>query len=281
MDAGGEICWALMKGAMFETFLWSVWIFSLLGIKRMQFQLSLRPVTQSKDGGPVTPLLSLNKPGFIVHDFKRPLLFHTHTHTPSKQECVSPKKMLCQQWQPRHCVCHLSLLISVKLTFNWSFCPFLLFLIRSTVYSTVQPNMDTFGPWELHTTSSDDLNRTWFIEWDEPSLVELGDVRTKQAKTRGTRLDPLRMDRKHLTEGETSSIAVILTSLIPPHLFCGCFWCSAGEFRGNRAERGQRFPQRKTEETPELLGVTGRSICRWLDYVWGHGEGRLTANQPS
>lgn len=123
------------------------------------------------------------------------------------------------------------------------------------------------------------MTRTWFI--DELRLVELGDVRTKQAETRGKRLDQLGMDRKQLTEGETSSVAAILTSLIPPHLFCGCFSCSAGEFRGNRAERGRRFPQRKTEETPELLGGTGRSVCRWLDYVWGQGEGRLTANQPS
>lgn len=40
----------------------------------MQFQLRLRPVTQSK-GGPVTPLLSLNKHGFIVQVSKCPLLF--------------------------------------------------------------------------------------------------------------------------------------------------------------------------------------------------------------
>lgn len=138
---------------------------------------------------------------------------------------------------------------------------FLLFLIRCTAYSTVQPYIDTFGPGELHTTSSDDLNRTWFI--DELSLVEQGGVRTKEAKTRGTRLDPLWMDRKALTEGETSSIAAILTSRIPPHLFCGCFWCSAGEFRGNRGERGlfRGKPRRRLSCWAWLVAA---SVSGWI-----------------
>lgn len=71
------------------------------------------------------------------------------------------------------------------------------------------------------------------------------------------------MDRKHLTEGETSRIAAIVASLI--HI---CSVAASDVLLDNSeetAEAGQRFPQRTTEETPELLDVTGPAfVAGWI-----------------
>lgn len=268
-----------LSGICFYSFCWhkgikhsSSWGFDLL--------------TGSKDGGHVTS---------------------AHQCQPELNRCVSLKEILCHQWQPR-CVgiwldsVHflesgvypsrtgpqsITFILEPPANLMW------MLLDLGQTQTGVHLPVTLFTPPPVITSTEsgfyNKMSRAWWSWGTRKRSWCISEVRTKQAKTRGTRLDQLLRDRKqdNPTAGEKVNrdqlyLISIYHNLSNPSrsVFRGGFWSSAGKPRGYRPERGRTFPQRKTEETPDLLGATHRSLCRWLDYVWGHGEGRSTANQP-
>lgn len=125
------------------------------------------------------------------------------------------------------------------------------------------------------------MSRAWWSWGTRKRSWCVSEVRTKQAKTRGTRLDQLLRDRKqdNLTAGEKVNrdqlyLISIYHNLSNPSrsVFCGGFWSSAGKPR-DPGEDGH-FPRGRQKR--HLICWAWLIWC-WLDYVWGSRWGQINS----